>query len=178
NRYRTETVDLSRFPSLTFTDVEKYAASSTGCESTAKAYKFFAEPGYLHDIKILQVQNHLFLFLVVTYGATEAVVFARCHRSMKKSEPAHSLQLIIITENKKVSGKCSCVAGAGGFCHHFIGLLFYLAHLKQLGFKSVPDDLTCTMVAQRWSVPRARQIEPQCVDSVLVKKPQEGANYN
>ena len=74
-----------------------------------------------------------FLFLVVTYGATEAVVFARCHRSMKKSEPAHSLQLIIITENKKVPGKCSCVAGAG-FCHHFIGLLFYLAHLKQLGF--------------------------------------------
>ena len=70
------------------------------------------------------------------------------------------------------------MAGAGGFCHHFIGLLFYLAHLKQLGFKSVPDDLTCTMVAQRWSVPRARQIEPQCVDSVLVKKPQEGANYN
>lgn len=70
------------------------------------------------------------------------------------------------------------MAGAGGFCHHFIGLLFYLAHLKQLGFKSVPDDLRCTMVAQRWSVPRARQIEPQCVDSVLVKKPQEGANYN
>ena len=56
-------------------------------------------------------------------------MFARCHRSMKKSDPAHSLQLIIITENKKVSGKCSCVAGAGGFCHHFIGLLFYLAHL-------------------------------------------------
>ena len=105
-------------------------------------------------------------------------MFARCHRSMKKSEPAHSLQLIIITKNKKESGKCSCVADAGGFYHHFIGLLLYLAHLKQVGFKSVPDDLTCTMVAQRWSVPRARQIEPQCVDSVLVKKPQEGANYN
>ena len=82
-------------------------------------------------IAVLQVQNHLFLFLVVTYGAIEAVVFARCHRSMKKSEPSHSLQFIIFTENK-VSGKCSCVAGAGGFCHHFIGLLFYLAHLKQL----------------------------------------------
>ena len=44
-------VDLSRLPKLTFTDVEKYAASSTGCESTAKAYKYFAEPGYLHNIK-------------------------------------------------------------------------------------------------------------------------------
>ncbi|CAH3159330.1 unnamed protein product, partial [Porites lobata] len=29
----------------------KVCRSSTGCESTAKAYKFFAEPGYLHDIK-------------------------------------------------------------------------------------------------------------------------------
>ena len=43
--------DLSRLPKLTFTDVEKYAASSTGCESTAKPYKYFAEPGYLHNIK-------------------------------------------------------------------------------------------------------------------------------
>ena len=100
-------------------------------------------------------------------------MFARCHRSMKKSEPAHSLQLIIITENK-VSGKCSCVASAGGFCHHFIGLLFYLAHLKQLGFKSVPNDLTCTMVAQRWSVPRARQIEPHCVSTVYWVKSRKG----
>ena len=39
-------VDLSRSPKLTFTD-----ASSTGFESTAKAYKYFAEPGYLHNIK-------------------------------------------------------------------------------------------------------------------------------
>ena len=44
-------MDLSRLPKLSFTDVEKYAASSTGCESTAKAYKYFAEPGYLHNIK-------------------------------------------------------------------------------------------------------------------------------
>jgi hypothetical protein len=43
-------VDLSRLR-ITFTDVEKYAAAATGCESTAKAYKYFAEPGYLHKIK-------------------------------------------------------------------------------------------------------------------------------
>lgn len=66
----------------------------------------------------------------------------------------------------------------GGFCHHFIGLLLYLAHLKQLGIKSLPDDLTCTMVVQRWSVPRAKHIEPQRVDNVIVKKLQEGPNYD
>lgn len=66
----------------------------------------------------------------------------------------------------------------GGFCHHFIGLLLYLAHLKQLGIKSLRDDLTCTMVVQRWSVPRAKHIEPQRVDNVIVKKLQEGPNYD
>ena len=52
-------------------------------------------------------------------------MFARCHRSIKKnSEPSHSLQLIIVTDNKTVSD------------------------------------------------------EPQSVDRALVKKLQEGANYN
>ena len=44
-------LDLPHLPKLTFTDVEKYAARSTGCESTAKAYKYFAEARYLHNIK-------------------------------------------------------------------------------------------------------------------------------
>lgn len=70
-------VDLSRSQKLTFTD-----ASSTGFESTAKAYKYFAEPGYLHNIK-------------VTYGDSEAVVSARCYRSMKKNETPHSLRVTI-----------------------------------------------------------------------------------
>ncbi len=45
------TQDLSSLPTLTFSDVERYAKDSSGCENTAKAYKFFAEPGFLHDIK-------------------------------------------------------------------------------------------------------------------------------
>ncbi|KAK3743997.1 hypothetical protein QZH41_010797, partial [Actinostola sp. cb2023] len=45
------TLDLTSFPGMSFTEVEAYSKTSSGCESTAKAYKFFAEPGYLHDIK-------------------------------------------------------------------------------------------------------------------------------
>ena len=103
---------------------------------------------------------------------------ARCYRSMKKNETAHSLQVIIGMDQTTVSGKCSCVAGVGGICHHVVGHLFYLSHFKQLGLKSLPDDLTCTMMAQRWSVPRGKHINPQCVDTLMVKMPQEGANYN
>ena len=56
-------MDLSRLPSITFTDVERYAASSTGCESTAKAYKYFAEPGYLHNIKSKCMVDELVLIV-------------------------------------------------------------------------------------------------------------------
>ena len=46
-----ESQDLSIFPSLTFHDVGQYAKKMSGCTSTVKAYKFMAEPGYLHEVK-------------------------------------------------------------------------------------------------------------------------------
>jgi len=63
----------------------------------------------------------------VTYGDSEAVVSTRRCRSMKKNEAPHSLQVIIGMQQKTVSGKCSCVAGAGGICHHVVGLLYVLS---------------------------------------------------
>ena len=81
-------------------------------------------------------------------------------------------------ENLQIEGKCSCVAGVGGFYQHAIGLLFYLAHCKQLELKSLPDDLTCTSLPQRWSVPREKKICNKEIQDVLVKKPKPGANYN
>ena len=46
-----ESKDLSKFPDISFTEFEVYAQKESGCEHTRKAYKFFAEPGYLHDKK-------------------------------------------------------------------------------------------------------------------------------
>ena len=46
-----ESQDLSIFPALTFDDVGQYTKEMSGCTGTSKAYKFIAEPGYLHDIK-------------------------------------------------------------------------------------------------------------------------------
>lgn len=95
---------------------------------------------------------------------------------MRKSEPPHKLEVTIkLTGDNSLAGRCSCVAGIGGFCHHVVGLLYYLALLKQLGHKSIPDELTCTMMKQRWSVPRGKKIEPTQIKDVLVKKPQMGA---
>ena len=97
---------------------------------------------------------------------------------MKKNETAHTLNESISLTSKSLSGKCSCVAGIGGYCHHVIGLLYYLANCKQLGLSSLPDDLTCTSMKQRWSIPRGRKIEQSKIEEVLVKKPQAGADYS
>ena len=70
------------------------------------------------------------------------------------------------------------VPGASGYCHHVVGLLFFLSHCKQLGLKALPDELTCTSLPQMWSVPRERKIANKAVQDILVKKPQQGADYN
>ncbi|PFX14395.1 Receptor-type tyrosine-protein phosphatase F [Stylophora pistillata] len=158
------TQDLSLIPNLTFADVETYAKLKSGCQNTVKAYKFFAEP-YLHEIK-------------VSYTTDYVARTAKCFRSMKKTESPHNISANIELKDKSLSGKCSCVAGIDGYCLHIIALFFYLAHCKQLGLRSLPDDLTCTSMKQRWSVPRGKKIEQKQIQDILVKKHQMGANYS
>ena len=97
---------------------------------------------------------------------------------MKKSESPHTLEADVTIASTTIKGRCSCVAGAGGFCHHVIALLFYIAHCKQSGLMAIPDDLTCTSLPQRWSVPRERKIANKSIQELWVKKPQQGANYS
>ena len=185
-----ESQDLSIFPALTFDDVGQYAKEMSGCTSTSKAYKFMAEPGYLHDIKgkyfcfdqqfyyyySSPIYTIIFVLVIQTIDAVK--VTSKCFRSMRKSEPPHILQVSAKLNDGSLSGKCSCVAGAGGYCHHVIGLLYYMALLKQLGHRTVPDELTCTSMKQRWSIPRGKKIEQKEIQNVLVKKPQLGASYS
>lgn len=209
-----ETTDISRLPDLTFGDVETYARSQSGCSSTTKAYKFCAEPGYLHEIKgiiftycvhipntfrlviksacilifgVHYISNFFQLIrisciILVRYSqdlqVNIAKIASKCYRSMKKSEAPHKLEAEINLATKSIKGRCSCVAGAGGFCHHVVGLLFYMAHCKTLGYKAIPDELTCTSMPQRWSVPRERKITTKPIHDVMVKKPRPGANYS
>ena len=44
-------MDLTSVAELTFADVEGYCKKESGCKNITKAYKFFAEPGYLHEVK-------------------------------------------------------------------------------------------------------------------------------
>lgn len=94
----------------------------------------------------------------------------------KKNEPPHILSVQIGIEDKRISAKCTCVAGASGYCHHVVGLLFYMSHCKHLGLKALPDELACTSLPQMWSVPRQRKIANKVVQDIMVK-PQANAGY-
>ena len=61
------TQDLTFLPRITVGDVEKYAKDASGCDSIAKAYKFFAEPGYLHEVKCMYFNFQLQIF-TMTYN--------------------------------------------------------------------------------------------------------------
>ena len=111
------------------------------------------------------------VLILVTYKLDAAVISARCCCSMKKSEPPHNLEARINLVDCLTSGRCSCVAGVQGYCHHVVGLLYYMAHCKRLGLRSIPDTLTSTSMPQRWSIPTE-------IQDILVKKPIVGANYN
>ena len=121
----------------------------------------------MHKYKIL---TDSFLFILVGWSDGEATVTARCHRSMKKNESPHSIRMIIPATVENWNGTCTCVAGAGGFCHHAVGLLFYLAHLSMSGNTVLPDEIASTSVPQRWGVPRPKKITSANVQDIKVKK--------
>ena len=105
-------------------------------------------------------------------------VSSKCFRSVRKSEPPHILEVSSKTTDGSLFRRCSCIAGAGGYCHHVIGLLYYHALLKQLRHRTLPNELTCTSMKQCWSIPGGKKIEQKEVQNVLVQKPQLGVSYN
>ena len=70
-----------RLRNINFSDVEKYASKLTGCStSTQKAYKYFAEPGYLHNIK--------------------GTFFLSCHQNYQNLGLYYLISKLIIEEKK------------------------------------------------------------------------------
>ncbi|XP_027859750.1 uncharacterized protein LOC114158046 [Xiphophorus couchianus] len=103
----------------------------------------------------------------------EVSVRGRCHRSMKKKEEAHYLQVtldsfVVPVELKYMS--CSCTAGKA-LCNHMVGLLFQTAHYSTMGYKTVPLPLSCTSSLQTWHRPRTKGVAPEATNDMTVCKP-------
>ncbi len=60
------------------------------------------------------------------------------------------------SNGQTVFAKCQCKAGQGGCCKHVAALLYTLLDYSNLQLKYVPDDVTCTQVLQKWSIPNRK----------------------
>ena len=57
--------------------------------------------------------------------------------------------------------KCSCVAGASGYCNHTMALLYMVDHTIKIGAKTFPEVGTCTDNPQQWHKPRTMGIKAE-----------------
>lgn len=116
----------------------------------------------------------------------EVRILAKWHRSQRNNDHPHSINLDITPRSLDLA-HWSCTVGyvnwkieyfcyqlnlqpamvadhifffrASGSCSHIFGLLMVLQHWILMGFKAVPDNLTCTCLPQQRSVPRGSKIE-------------------
>ncbi|CAC5395493.1 unnamed protein product [Mytilus coruscus] len=96
------------------------------------------------------------------------MVTARCHRSQKKNESPHEIEISLVEGPVLESSNCSCAIGKSGTCGHVTGLLYTLAHMKASNLKSIPSDILKTSLPQTWHIPRGEKLKGSQVDDVVV----------
>lgn len=122
-----------------------------------KGYKFFYE-NYLHDVSSLASVN-------------EVHVKGKCYRSQRKSLSPHSVVVRLSMVGDVNSGKCSCPAGANGYCNHTVALLYLIDHVVKIKAQSFPIVGTCTDNPQKWHRPRTQGIHADPIMGYTVSSP-------
>ncbi|CAC5389045.1 unnamed protein product [Mytilus coruscus] len=146
----TSTKDLTFLPAINFSFVEsvvKSGSKSQGDKEISKGYKYFSEK-YLFNISVHKLDNG-------------CMVTARCHRSQKKNESPHEIEISLVEGPGLESSNCSCAIGKSGTCGHVTGLLYTLAHMKASNLKSIPSDILKTSLPQTWHIPRGEKLKNQ-----------------
>ena len=95
-----------------------------------KGYKFFYE-NYCHDV-------------CCRFNDNEIHVKGKCFRSQRKNDRPHNVTVTLSVTGNVNNAKCSCAAGANGYCNHTLGLLYLIDHVIKLKAPEFPKFGTCT----------------------------------
>ncbi len=81
--------------------------------------------------------------------------------------------MVTLSSNGDVKhARCSCVAGAGGYCNHTIALLYLIDHTLKIGAETFPEVGACTDNPQQWHKPRTMGIKPEPIMGYKVINPE------
>ena len=122
-----------------------------------KGYKFFYE-NYCHDV-------------CCRFNDNEIHVKGKCFRSQRKNERPHNVTVTLSVTGNVKNAKCSCAAGANGYCNHTMGLLYLIDHVIKLKAPEFPKFGTCTDNPQQWHKPRTQGINPEPIMGYKVINP-------
>ena len=106
-------------------------------------YKLWKE-GFVSKVRVKPNISHSGFVLLLVKSFVSASM-----KSTKYTVYCHLNQ----NTGKVVHAKCNCKAGQGGCCKHVAALLYTILDYSNLNLKYVPEDVTCTQVLQKWSVP-------------------------
>jgi len=122
-----------------------------------KGYKFFYE-NYCHDVLCGQNDG-------------EVHVKGKCYRSQKKNQTPHNVLIKLSKSGNVNMARCSCAAGANGYCNHTMGLLYLIDHVIKLKAPTFPKVGTCTENPQQWHKPRTQGIHAEPIMGYTVVNP-------
>ncbi|XP_077557920.1 uncharacterized protein LOC144173311 [Haemaphysalis longicornis] len=159
-------VDLSALPRFPSGFAETYYASKTQSQRhQERSYKFATESYVcLPTMKTKRCAG--------VAGPAVAVRCA-CYRSRKKNADPYTVNLTFTMACEVELAKCSCPAGASGYCNHLMAVLKTVVALQELGYKEPPDELAPTELPQQWRRPRKR-MAPEAVMNVNWRRVGEG----
>ena len=136
--------------------MDKYVArtgKSLGCAGKKsvptglKKAATFLKDEYLKEIQSYDDQRYFFMR-------------CKCYHSFRKNDPPHNVFLALcIVSGEVEDSKCSCVAGALGYCNHSLALMLKACKFSLYGSQNTKDlenepdqspDQPCTSKLQTW----------------------------
>ena len=147
------TIDLSKMPKFTEDSLNNKLIEDSetmpdkialkAYRNKMQGYKLWKE-GYVSQVRVKPdiAAAHMWMFLVkasVSASMKTIKYTVYCHMDHETA--------------KVVYAKCTCKAGQGGCCKHVAALLYTLLDYSNLSLSYVPEDVTCTQVLQKWSIP-------------------------
>ena len=123
-------------------------------------------------LPVLCGQVHPWLF--VGCGTYQAIILhgqALCSHKRKNGKPHKLCFALSPTFPHCVLGaNCTCTSRNSGFCNHVPALWYQIRHVYAAETKSIPEDVSKSIVAQVWDKPRVPGITPEPIMNVSVRK--------
>ena len=118
-----------------------------------KAYSYFMS-GFVHEI------------VVYCPSQDKVLLKGNVTPSQRSREKPRNVWVLRSKNGDVICANCSCTAGFGECCNHVVAILYKVEYANSQGLV----DPACTAVACAWNKSTEKEVEPQKVKDLVLKK--------